>query len=112
MPLDLHTTAAARLREDEQRYTSNRRALVDVLAAADQPLTIPQVLERRSDLAQSSAYRNLAVNRSAGPASESCLEKHRQPLYSERKDMDEAFSPLAILALLMLALCRFIPRHR
>jgi Fe2+ or Zn2+ uptake regulation protein len=66
VPLDLHTTAAARLREDEQRYTSNRRALVDVLADADQPLTIPQVLERRRDLAQSSAYRNLAVLERAG----------------------------------------------
>jgi Fe2+ or Zn2+ uptake regulation protein len=61
MTLDLHTTAATRLRDDGQRYTTQRRALVDLLAAVDQPLTIPQLLERQPGLAQSSAYRNLAV---------------------------------------------------
>jgi Fe2+ or Zn2+ uptake regulation protein len=63
---DLHSTAASRLRADDQRYTPRRRALIDVLAEADQPLTIPQLLERRRDLAQSSAYRNLAVLERAG----------------------------------------------
>jgi Fe2+ or Zn2+ uptake regulation protein len=66
MPDDLHTTASDRLRADGQRYTPRRRALVEVLAAADQPLTIPQLLEHRRDLAQSSAYRNLAVLERAG----------------------------------------------
>ena len=66
MTADLHATAATRLRADGQRYTTRRRALVDVLAAADQPLTIPQLLEQRRDLAQSSAYRNLAVLERAG----------------------------------------------
>ena len=61
MSLDLHATAATRLRDDGQRYTTQRRALVDLLAAVDQPLTIPQLLERQPGLAQSSAYRNLAV---------------------------------------------------
>ncbi len=63
---DLHATTAERLQRDDQRYTSRRRALVDVLADADQPLTIPQLLQRRRDLAQSSAYRNLAVLERAG----------------------------------------------
>jgi Fur family transcriptional regulator, ferric uptake regulator len=66
VPSDLHGTTAARLRDDGQRYTTNRRALVDALAAADAPVTIPQLLERRRDLAQSSAYRNLAVLERAG----------------------------------------------
>jgi Fe2+ or Zn2+ uptake regulation protein len=61
MTTDLHATAAARLRDDGQRYTTQRRALVDLLATVDQPLTIPQLLERQPGLAQSSAYRNLAV---------------------------------------------------
>ena len=61
MTLDLHATAAGRLRDDGQRYTTQRRAIVDLLAAVDQPLTIPQLLERQPGLAQSSAYRNLAV---------------------------------------------------
>ena len=66
MPDDLHTTASDRLRADGQRYTPRRRALVEVLSAADQPLTIPQLLEHRRDLAQSSVYRNLAVLERAG----------------------------------------------
>ena len=66
MTPDLHLTAADRLRADGQRYTTQRRALVDLLVAVDQPLTIPQLLERRPGLAQSSAYRNLAVLERAG----------------------------------------------
>lgn len=70
MPADrlaeLHDHAAERLRADGQRYTPQRRALVALLAELDQPLTIPQLLERRRDLAQSSAYRNLAVLERAG----------------------------------------------
>jgi len=61
MTTDLHATATARLRADGQRYTPRRRALVDLLAEVDQPLTIPQLLEQRRDMAQSSVYRNLAV---------------------------------------------------
>ncbi len=63
---DLHATAADRLRSDDQRYTIQRRALVELMVAQDQPLTIPQLLERQPGLAQSSAYRNLAVLERAG----------------------------------------------
>lgn len=63
---DLHTTATARLRADGQRYTAQRQAIVTLLAALDQPLTIPQLLGRQPGLAQSSAYRNLAVLERAG----------------------------------------------
>jgi Fe2+ or Zn2+ uptake regulation protein len=66
MPGDAHQTAAARLRADRQRYTVNRRALVEALATAAGPLTITQLLAERIDLAQSSAYRNLAVLERAG----------------------------------------------
>jgi Fur family transcriptional regulator, ferric uptake regulator len=65
---ELHPTVARRLRLDGQRYTAQRRALVDVLDAAGAPLTLPQLLERSSGLAQSSAYRNLAVLERAGVA--------------------------------------------
>ena len=63
---DLDRITSARLRADGQRYTSNRRELVTLLAGAGQPLTIPEVLERRDDFAQSSVYRNLAVLERAG----------------------------------------------
>lgn len=62
----LHATTAQWLTKDNQRYTRQRRALVAVLADAVQPLTIPQLLERQPGLAQSSAYRNLAVLERAG----------------------------------------------
>jgi Fur family transcriptional regulator, ferric uptake regulator len=58
--VELHETVFARLRAAGQRYTRNRRSLVEVLESADRPLTIAETLRRRS-LPQSSAYRNLAV---------------------------------------------------
>ena len=63
---ELHVTAAQRLRDDDQRYTTGRRALVSLLAGAGRPLTIGEVLELDGSLAQSSAYRNLAVLERAG----------------------------------------------
>jgi Fur family ferric uptake transcriptional regulator len=62
----LHETAAERLRATGQRYTEGRRRLVDVLARAARPLTLPEVLDRSEALAQSSAYRNLVVLEEAG----------------------------------------------
>jgi Fe2+ or Zn2+ uptake regulation protein len=66
MRTELHAIAASRLRNDGQRYTPRRRALVELLAELDQPLTIPQLLEHRREMAQSSVYRNLAVLERAG----------------------------------------------
>ena len=66
MTATVHTTAADRLRQEGQRYTTQRRALVDLLIEVEQPLTIPQLLERQPGLSQSSAYRNLAVLERAG----------------------------------------------
>ena len=57
---DLHEAVADRLRQLEQRYTRGRRSVIDVLAAARGPLTIPEILAADRSLAQSSAYRNLA----------------------------------------------------
>jgi Fe2+ or Zn2+ uptake regulation protein len=57
---DLHAEVTARLDDDGQRYTANRRRIVGILDAADRPLTIADILEGRG-LAQSSVYRNLAV---------------------------------------------------
>jgi len=66
MTATVHTTAADRLRQEGQRYTTQRRGLVDLLIEVEQPLTIPQLLERQPGLSQSSAYRNLAVLERAG----------------------------------------------
>jgi Fe2+ or Zn2+ uptake regulation protein len=63
---DLHATAMTRLRADGQRYTTGRRAIIEVLQEAERPLSIPELIRDRDDLAQSSAYRNLAVLEQAG----------------------------------------------
>jgi len=52
---------ATRLRAVGQRLTANRQALLDALTASARPLTIPEILEERPELAQSSVYRNLVV---------------------------------------------------
>ena len=66
MASDLHGQVSGRLRQVDQRYTPVRRAVVDVLAGAARPVTIPEILEADARLAQSSVYRTLAVLEQAG----------------------------------------------
>ena len=49
-----------------QRLTPKRAAIVEILAAAPRPLTIPEVLAAGDGLAQSSVYRNLVLLEDAG----------------------------------------------
>jgi Fur family transcriptional regulator, ferric uptake regulator len=63
---ELHAVVAERLLAVRQRYTPVRRAVVDVLAAAGRPVTIVELLDAGSGLAQSSAYRSLTVLEEAG----------------------------------------------
>ncbi|HEX3606966.1 MAG TPA: transcriptional repressor [Candidatus Dormibacteraeota bacterium] len=63
---DLHDTVAARLQQGDNRYTRHRRALVEVLRAAKQPMTIAEILAVATDLPQSSVYRNLSVFEETG----------------------------------------------
>jgi Fur family transcriptional regulator, ferric uptake regulator len=63
---DLVNAVATRLREINQRLTTNREAIIDVLSRAPRPLTIPEILAARRGLAQSSVYRNLVVLEQAG----------------------------------------------
>lgn len=63
---DLHRTVGSRLHDSRERYTGNRRALVQILADASQPVAIREILGTRGDLAQSSVYRNLVVLERAG----------------------------------------------
>ena len=62
----LRDAVGHRLHRAGQRRTANRDALVDVLATARRPLTIPEILEADGDLAQSSVYRNLVLLEQAG----------------------------------------------
>jgi Fe2+ or Zn2+ uptake regulation protein len=63
---ELHRSVAARLADHDQQYTANRRAIVGALAAADRPISLPDLLAGDRSLAQSSAYRSLAVLVDAG----------------------------------------------
>lgn len=63
---DLHRCVGARLADHDQQYTPNRRAVVDALAAAGAPISLPDLLAVDDSLAQSSAYRSLAVLTGAG----------------------------------------------
>ncbi len=62
----LDEVVAHRLRRVGQSLTPRRRSLLEILRSAVQPLTIHEILERGSDLAMSSAYRNLTVLEHAG----------------------------------------------
>ena len=57
----VHDAALQRLRSAGQRYTRSRRQIVEALHAEADPQTIVELLKNAPGLAQSSAYRNLAV---------------------------------------------------
>ncbi len=56
---DLHGVAERRLRRIDQRYTSGRRAIVELLVSAGHPVSIGDIAERLPGLPRSSAYRHL-----------------------------------------------------
>src|SRR3954463_8798612 len=62
----MRDTVAARLNAVGQRLKANRQSLLDTLTDAPRPLTIPEILDDRPGLAQSSVYRNLVVLEDAG----------------------------------------------
>lgn len=62
----VHEAVGSLLRGAEQFYTSGRRELVGLLVGVGRPATIPDLLEMRPKLTQSSVYRNLAVLEQVG----------------------------------------------
>jgi Fe2+ or Zn2+ uptake regulation protein len=63
---DLHGLIEHRLRLVDQRYTSGRRAIVDLLIHAGHPVSISDIAEKRPDVPRSSAYRHLVDLQQAG----------------------------------------------
>ena len=63
---DLHGLAEQRLRRVDQRYTSGRRAIIELLVTAGQPVSIGDIAERLPWLPRSSAYRHLTDLQTAG----------------------------------------------
>lgn len=66
MDASLDEQVGRRLRSRGQRFTPLRRALVEIVRSAAQPLAIHDILASGRRLAQSSVYRNLVVLEHAG----------------------------------------------
>jgi Fur family ferric uptake transcriptional regulator len=62
----LHSLVSARLRKVDQRYTSGRRCMVELLVAAGRPVSIGDIADLRPEIARSSAYRHLMELQIAG----------------------------------------------
>lgn len=63
---DMHSVAERRLRLIDQRYTTGRRAIVDLLVSAGHPVSIGDIAERLPGMPRSSAYRHLTDLHAAG----------------------------------------------
>ena len=63
---NVHQLAATKLSAATQRYTANRRSVVEALLSLPGPATIAELLDAETGLAQSSTYRNLVVLEEAG----------------------------------------------
>lgn len=62
----LHDEVTRRLSAASQRYTAGRRSLVTVLATAQRPLTLRDIVASVPEMPQSSAYRNLDALQQGG----------------------------------------------
>ena len=63
---DLHSRAAELAKTAGHRYTQGRQELVEALNKLGKPVTIEEVLDTNSGLAQSSVYRNIEALKDAG----------------------------------------------
>ena len=68
-PNALHEEVRLRLEAKGRRFTSNHRQVIDALAEAGRPLTIPEILPLAPRVPQSSVYRTLTVLAEAGTVS-------------------------------------------
>ena len=64
--IDLHGVAERRLRGIDQRYTSGRRAIVELIVSAGHPVSIGDIAAQLPGLPRSSAYRHLTDLQAAG----------------------------------------------
>ncbi len=62
----LHTEVENRLRRIDQRYTSGRKAIIDLLVSVGDPVSIGDISELLPSLPRSSAYRHLVDLQTAG----------------------------------------------
>ena len=63
---DLHDLVEVRLRRADLRYTSGRRAIVELLASHGHPVSISDIAAELPEVPRSSAYRHLVDLQGAG----------------------------------------------
>ena len=63
---ELHSVAERRLRRIDQRYTSGRRAIIELLVRAGHPVSIEDIAAQLPGVPRSSAYRHLTDLQAAG----------------------------------------------
>ena len=63
---DIHGEVSERLKVAGQRYTTKRRAIIDLLAGVGQPMSIADLLERKSDLPQFGRARGVGCGFQSG----------------------------------------------
>jgi Fur family transcriptional regulator, ferric uptake regulator len=63
---ELHAVVESRLRRTDQRYTTGRRAIIELLVDARDPVSIGDIASRLPELPRSSAYRHLLDLQVAG----------------------------------------------
>ena len=128
---DVHVEVARRLAQNDQRYSSKRRAIVSMLETTDRPLTISEILQRSKSIkgsankiAQSSLYRNLVVLEEAGAVqrvtstddngryelNEEILGHHHHMLCSVCGDVRDVFVPEQLELTLDTALSKIATR--
>ncbi len=104
---ETHELVSARLHEAGQLYTKGRRELVELLVSASRPATIPEMLEFRPRLTQSSLYRNMADLESVGIVrrvvgvddptryefSEDIIGRHHHTICTVCSTVDDFFMP-------------------
>ncbi len=81
---EVHERVAELLSAEGQRYTAERRTIVESLATADRPLTVESLREVSPEIPISSAYRNLSVLERVG-----ALEKIRSEDDHARFELSE-----------------------
>ena len=74
-----------RLRRIDQRYTTGRRAIIDLLVSAGHPVSIGDIAEHLPGLPRSSAYRHLADLHSAGPRPACHRQRRVHPVRARRR---------------------------
>src|SRR5260370_40643148 len=63
---DMHSVVERRLRRIDQRYTSGRRAIIELLVSVGHPVSIGDIAQARPGLPRTSAYRHLTDLHAAG----------------------------------------------